>query len=453
MWRLHVEVGRRGNIIFGRRMEDRSSDQYGGWRQHIVQLSDAENFASNWLGEVDRYVTQNRFFGWRRRIANLAELGACWVDIDYYTTERFKRCPPETMAYFVRLACEKRNLPMPSYIMWTGRGLACVWLLDTSLPFAALPRWRAVQRVLAEAFAGMGVDRCASDASRVLRLAGTLNSRATDQPVGVLWVPQTPPPRYGFDTLCDEVLPYTRDEIWKKRENRRRRRAERLENVSSALTENGLLRCRSALLKCRTVETLWAMRLEDLHKLLKGRFDDGLLLPTCRDKWLLIAVIAMSWLVPANDLRAEARELARQVVQEPDWGPTEVDSRMGVVIDRALRAAAGEKIEWQGKDVDPRYRYQSSVIIERLEITDDEMRRLDLRDLASADIKRERKLMRDRERYREQKDANTRKREADRATILKLHEDGLSAREIADHSDVGVGRRRVYQILEDKKNK
>ena len=59
---------------------------------------------------------------------------------------------------------------------------------------------------------------------------------------------------------------------------------------------------------------------------------------------------------------------------------------MSAVLARAEQAARGEKIEYWGRLVDPRYRFRTSTIIEALDITEAEMRACRLRHLVSSEI-------------------------------------------------------------------
>ena len=72
-----------------------------------------------------------------------------------------------------------------------------------------------------------------------------------------------------------------------------------------------------------------------------------------------------------------------------DSATAEMASQFDVVIRRAEQAARGERVEWLGSRLDPRYRLRDQKIIEWLEITEAEMRTLGLRHLATPEIKRE----------------------------------------------------------------
>ena len=60
---------------------------------------------------------------------------------------------------------------------------------------------------------------------------------------------------------------------------------------------------------------------------------------------------------------------------------------MSAVIRRALMAARGETVEWQGQQWDPRYRFTNETIIELLQITPEEQRQLST--IWSDDVRRE----------------------------------------------------------------
>jgi hypothetical protein len=64
-------------------------------------------------------------------------------------------------------------------------------------------------------------------------------------------------------------------------------------------------------------------------------------------------------------------------------------SRMGSVIARAEEAARGERVEYRGKRIDPRYRFRTDTIVEMLGITEAEMRSCGFRHLVSPELRRQ----------------------------------------------------------------
>ena len=103
---------------------------------------------------------------------------------------------------------------------------------------------------------------------------------------------------------------------------------------------------------------------------------------------MLLAGVAISYLVPAPMVHREIIALADQVTGGR-WRERETASRMSSVIARAEQAARGERIDYRGRMVDPRYRFRTSTIIELLDITEAEMRACGFRQLVSPEIRRE----------------------------------------------------------------
>ena len=132
---------------------------------------------------------------------------------------------------------------------------------------------------------------------------------------------------------------------------------------------------------------LWELRLAELQRLREHRWL-GALPEGQRDLWMLLAGVAVGYLVPGPMVRREILALADEVTGGR-WRERETVSRMGAVIARAERAARGEKVEYRGKPVDPRYRFRTTTIVEALGITEAEMRACGFRHLVSPEIRRE----------------------------------------------------------------
>src|SRR5690625_8032446 len=74
--------------------------------------------------------------------------------------------------------CKDQDLPTPSLLVFSGRGIQAKWLLETPVPRQEMPRWNACQRYLVERLADVGADTAAKDARRVLRILQTVNSKS-----------------------------------------------------------------------------------------------------------------------------------------------------------------------------------------------------------------------------------------------------------------------------------
>ena len=70
-----------------------------------------------------------------------------------------------------------RVIPIPNLIIDSGRGLTLVWSIE-KVPYMALPLWKSIQEYLYSQLKEFGADRKALDATRVLRVAGSINSKS-----------------------------------------------------------------------------------------------------------------------------------------------------------------------------------------------------------------------------------------------------------------------------------
>lgn len=335
----------------------------GRWTEKAIRIGDLPDHARQLAGVADVFMSQQTFYGWRR-IAQLAQLAAAYVDLDYHETS-WRAFAPASVADQVLRALDDQRMPPPSCILFTGRGLLCLWLHDI-VPRTALPRWNALQKALGEALRDFGADARALDAARVFRLAGTVNSKSGET-VRLIWSDRAEPTRWDFDTLADEILPHTRAEIHSLAAERAKRKA----NGTSAVAPATRL----------TAGTWWETVLSDLQKLRRVRwFGD---LPSGqRDTWLFLAVNAMSWLCPPAVLWREALALAQEC---GGWKHRESEQRFSTIFHRAQMSAAGVMVEWNGEMVDARYRFRADTIVQWLSISPAEMREGDLRALGDAD--------------------------------------------------------------------
>ncbi len=168
--------------------------------------------------ERDTWISQAEFGQPNRRIVHLLRLGLCFVDLDTYKTP-WRDTPPESLLRRFLGYCGDEGLPHPSLVVYSGRGLQAKWLLERPLPRAALPRWNAVQKELVARLEPFGADPGARDASRVLRLVDTVNTRSGER-VRVLWVQWHAGEvrQYGFELLAETLLPVAREILQLKRQ-------------------------------------------------------------------------------------------------------------------------------------------------------------------------------------------------------------------------------------------
>ncbi|MFR1784482.1 MAG: DNA-binding response regulator, partial [Sarcina ventriculi] len=140
---------------------------YSQWHYKYAELKE-----TNLTGE-NIYITLNTFYKPCRRLECIKELNCVYIDLDYYKTKYTKDQIIMNLEgnYFNKI------IPATNYIIDSGRGLALIWLIN-KVPSKALPLWKAVQEYLYKQLKEFGADRQALDATRILRVPGSINSKS-----------------------------------------------------------------------------------------------------------------------------------------------------------------------------------------------------------------------------------------------------------------------------------
>lgn len=387
----------------------------------------------------DTWISQAEFFAPNRRVVNLARIGLFFADLDTYNSPNMLGKTPEAQAAALNFYCDDEGIPRPSVIVYSGRGLQAKWLLINAIPRAALPRWSAVQRALNAALQGFGADRNALDASRVLRLVDTVNTK-NGQIARVVDVNTdgTEPISYDFDWFCDELLEFTRFEIDAFRKQRADAKAVRL-----ALIENDA-KAPARRFKGLNSRCLAWDRLEDLRTLgqLRGGWQPG-----SRDKSLFwqINFLALAGAVNSSNLLAEALELSKKVFSSKpdDYEP----SSMTTLVTKAAQYASGEQIEFRGKKYPALYTPRNATLIDLFEITRDEQKHL--KTLIDHDEKEGRRKAKRYAAGMKPRDVYTADRKAQsnqlHESIRVLKSEGMKPTQIAEK--LGISRPTVYAAL------
>lgn len=297
---------------------------------HVLNRDIARDTLSRWVNEPDIYVTPNEFFHWRK-IKNTAALNALYVDIDAHAGEDIMRLVATAIS-----AIESAKIPEPNCIVYTGRGAHIYWLIDRTPP-QALPRWQACQRRLVEICHG---DRMCADATRVLRVVGTTNSKTVER----FKVTAEPihPIRYEFDWLADQVLPLTRAEI---RDIRAARAVRQLDNIAPA-----------SQAKHGSIFDRWYLVYRDLHAIVDHHWFGNGVEAGHRDTLLFHMSNALSWFTVSDALEHEIEHVARQIT--PSLSANEAKSYCSSVLSRARDThLSGEEM---------RYRYKRETLYSQL---------------------------------------------------------------------------------------
>jgi hypothetical protein len=388
------------------------------------------------LGLVDKtrdtYMSQAEFIRPNRRVVNLSRLGLLFADLDTYRIPALAGRPPDALAASVMYFCAEEGIPPPSMLIYSGRGIQAKWLLDGTIPRQALPRWNACQRYLVDRLEHVGADPMAKDASRVLRLVETVNSKSGEmcRVVHVQSGIDGQPVRYNFEYLAEALLPTAR---WTIEQQRRavaehiQRKPFKLVSVSGGKTNN---------LKGFSGRQLAWDRLEDLRKLaeLRGGVSEG---SRMQHLFWRLNFLLLSGATNSKQMYHEASALAREL--DPQWNSR--TKELMTLFSKARAYESGERVSFGGKEYPPLYTPKNDTLINLFRITTNEQRQL--KTIISSDMV----LERDRKRH------EIRRRAAgavDRQTYLdtantkqemaqSLRADGLSVRAIAKQMGISVG--------------
>ena len=143
------------------------SREFNQWHYHVEDLLKQD------FDKEDVYISMSTFYKPMRRIETIKELTNNFIDLDTYKTGFTKTQILMNLEenYFNKL------IPRPNLIIDSGRGVALIWNIE-KVPHMALPLWKAVQEYLYSQLKEFGADRKALDATRILRVAGSINSKS-----------------------------------------------------------------------------------------------------------------------------------------------------------------------------------------------------------------------------------------------------------------------------------
>lgn len=414
-----------GNVSVGRK-----SRRTGAVLQRPLPVERAIEYAKRLRGREDLYISLNRFGAGGLGTRNLISISALYADLDHYKVRGLEYHHPYEIVEQALDKLRTEGIPAPTIAMSSGRGVQLVWQFDPVKP-SALPKWRRAARRINEVLREFGAEAAVgNDPARVLRLAGTTNSANGARVEPLLPVG----PVYKFKALCDEILPRTGAEIYNLRREYERRRGGAHEPTQGPQSPppgyNG--------------QTVNEGKIRDVHRNRGHR--GGRAMNDNRRTWMLHYSVAAAWVMSPEALREDCRRVGAEVA---GWSERQTDTALGTVFRRAEAAARGETITFNGKQVDPRYRYSTDRIIDDLGITPAEMREMEV--LIDADERRRR---------RREKAENRRRREgceprADyegraahrRTQARRLAAGGSTRAEIAEA--LGVSKPSVTGYLKD----
>ena len=407
------------------------------WYQEMKNVPEAVEWANNVAGAgmSDCYVSQNTFLP-NRNNTNIRELTALFVDLDYYHTE-YKNLEPIELWQVIK--AELPWIPEPSRIVDSGRGAYLIWDFERPLPvnrktekYNWPAQWQICEDFLVKSLKPFGVDSCASDMARVLRVPDTINSKN-----GARAKCFTTGNKYDFVELKEifnAVYRSQREEqkkvIPKHRQNKKLntkpyRKLERLFNWFS-------------LARARTKD------IERLASLRGGRLTDN------RRKAIFVyAVESCHYCRSEESLRNEIEGFVNSYIAEPEKYNPYTNSHVNIkeVLRRFREQEARGHFQWLENHSANRYRLTTQYIIDSLGVTATEAR--SMKALVSKEEKYTRRVKKRREAgVREQVEYTNEVKKAAQRRIQearRLFSEGMSKSAIA--KKLGISRQSVYNYL------
>jgi len=320
--------------------------------------SGIKEIIEDFTGLSDVYITPNSFYKPYRAADTIRHFRALFIDLD------LKKYSKQEAVYQVFMLADKGTIPKPSMVVDSGRGLHLYWKIEHA-PMGAILTWQELEDFLYKQLQFLGADIKATDAARLLRLPGTINTRS-----------QTP---------C-EILTVDNDCIYSMRDLREQylKYSPKKSNKKAPV---------KPLTKAFNSYTLHAARLEDLKTLcLLRQFDmTGYRNMTlhCFTYWLGVTQRDPDLLeekttefnkrftepLKESEVRAVLRSVPKAIQRFIDY-------------EQGLRSGQDKRVS---KDMRLRggYWYKNNTLIDRLDITQEEQKYM--KTIISQDIKYQRK--------------------------------------------------------------
>lgn len=316
----------------------------------------------------DMYIAQHSYMSKLRRTTNLLSLNIGHIDLDIYYSDYADESQAATIDALLR-KLDEHKIPLPSYIVSSGRGLQAKWIWNAPVSPKALPRWQAAHRyIVDEVLYEFAADAKAILPTQILRLVGSTNLK-TGERVKVVWVnggdlqnAQT----IDFEAWLKAVFPFSRDEVREFKAKFKQYDAWHLQNEQNRALRAELLGANAATARAAreaawrtlgaaigmdvepsklaviddlTAGEIWQRRLNTMDELIKLRgHQHGLPAGSNRHGFVWVAANAFGWI---------NRELARPLLDDlatwtkihvPSYSHQEAQSVASAVIKRSTEA-------------------------------------------------------------------------------------------------------------------
>ncbi|MDK3306583.1 DNA-binding response regulator [Clostridioides difficile] len=369
-------------------LASKNEQKFTQWHYKINELE--ERYSELIDKKVNVYISHNTFYKPQRRIENIKELNAIFIDIDCYNTDYTK----EAVKFFIEKDLNG-IIPNPTMLVDSGRGLYYVLKLEP-VPSKALPLWYAIQRYIYNQLKEFGADAKALDPTRVLRATGTINSKTQTEVEIIDYDGYT----YTLKEIQENYLPELKEK--KKKSKGRPKKVVSLFNEYS----------------------LYHARLNDLIKICELRSYD---MEGCREVTLFLyryfTCCFMEDEVQALECTLELNKCFVKPLRDNE------------VVKHTKSAETAYKVK--------KYKFKNSTLIELLSITEEEQKYL--KSIIGTNEKYIRNNMRRQENRRNENGLTKKQQELLdlKKELLKLKEKGLSNRSIAKQLNISESKVRT----------
>ncbi|MCC0654888.1 MarR family transcriptional regulator [Clostridioides sp. ES-S-0001-03] len=371
-------------------LASKKEQKFTQWHYKINELE--ERYSELIDNKVNVYISHNTFYKPQRRIENIKELNAIFIDIDCYNTNYTK----EAVRFFIEKDLNG-IIPNPTMLVDSGRGLYYVLKLEP-VPSKALPLWYAIQRYIYNQLEEFGADAKALDPTRVLRATGTINSKTQTEVKIIDYDGYT----YTLKEIQENYLPELKEK--KKKVKGRPKKVVSLFNEYS----------------------LYHARLNDLIKICELRDYD---MEGCREVTLfLYRYFTCCFMEDEGQALECTLELNKQFVKP-------------LKDNEVVKHTKSAETAYKGK----KYKFKNSTLIDLLGITEEEQKYL--KSIIGTNEKYRRKNIKRNENRRNENGLTSREQEKqDRINeLLELKSKGLNQSEIA--RNLGISRQAVSKLL------
>ena len=380
--------------------------------EHLRQISQ--------FAHVDAYVTQNGIdrLAPGRSVSAMDALTAVWVDLDYYNTEYADLSPADLLE---EIESALPWLPAPTVITDSGRGCYLHWFFHHHMKAEDKNRWQKLILGLTEALSVYGADTRCAEASRILRICGSMHANT-----GRTVKSWDTGPSYNFNQLCSIV----NKNHWQEVESVA---IEHSPRGTVTWLRNGHTRMGRAMADVTTLAQLRAPVID------------------CRHRMLLAMAMVGSWFCPTNEVMlTELEQLTQYFDPKRKYRPDNLPKILSTVLQKAEDGRAGVVIEsglWAGKNV--RYTPSKPYLVDLCEITRKEQQHMSY---IFSHAEKLRRYRRKNGKHQEQsvhlakaRKENTKAARNRQAEAVSLHQQGLKRLEIAER--MGVNEKTVRRYL------